>query len=272
MSRIGRLLPPFAAGRRTYSFFSSKPGGGRYFNSAKPAKVIATPSSASSPSTSASQSQSTAGSSTASNAPDGSVADELQSATKAGPEQLAENSPIVPSPDAHALAPALSPPHPSLKPHELTLHHFFSLHRPYLLINQPTSALFESAPPPKTAASSTTPPASLGTIDDPPVASPEADADSARQLGRALVMNRVGNAVDWEHALSRLGLQEMKDPVPPVPAGLSLDSTKRKRRKKMKKHKCVVLFNLIFNSVLRMYAIKAEEEAKGMQISRVLHS
>lgn len=128
-----------------------------------------------------------------------------------------------------------SPLHPSLKPHELVLHKFFSLHRPYLLINQPSSILFESAPPslPTASTSRAFPP--LGTIDNPPEASPEADADAARQLGRALVLNRVGNIVDWNQALSRLQINDNALPLPPT--GVTLDSTKRKRRKKMKQHK-----------------------------------
>ena len=97
--------------------------------------------------------------------------------------------------------------------------------------------LFESAPPPQPTSSQ--PPASLGTIDDPPVASPEADADSARQIGRAMVLNRVGNTVDWNGTLARLGLQGEAVPLPCDTARIDLDSTKRKRRKKMKKHKYV---------------------------------
>ena len=82
----------------------------------------------------------------------------------------------------------------------------------------------------------------LGTIDDPPEASPESDADAARQLARALVANRVGAALTWEATLKRLGLDvaaEHEEEVCQAQAefDMYMDSTKRKRRRKMKKHK-----------------------------------
>ncbi|KAH8117317.1 hypothetical protein DFH11DRAFT_1574370 [Phellopilus nigrolimitatus] len=240
MSRLGRLLPSIAAARRPYSIFSSKPGGGRYFNSAKPPKVIASTTSKANPSTSASTSN--AGTPAKPEATDGKITDDLSSSSQQPTVPDARRL-FAPANAFSSAAPPLSdfmplPPHPTLKPNELTLHRFFALHRPCLLLNQPTSALFESVPPlPSTPSTFAAPPASLGTIDDPPVASPEADAEAARQLSRTLVMNRVGNTVDWEGALARLGLHEVKEPTPPVPLGISMDSTKRKRRKKMKKHK-----------------------------------
>lgn len=98
--------------------------------------------------------------------------------------------------------------------------------------------IFESQPEAGTVAAGP-PNTTLGTIDDPPEASPEADADTARQLSRALVVNRVGNSVDWEAALQRLGLdvQDSAFMMDIGDSGIALDSTKRKRRKKMKKHK-----------------------------------
>lgn len=127
--------------------------------------------------------------------------------------------------------------HPTLKPHELKLHHFFSLHRPYLLLDQSVSKLFESHPTGKASLADNTQNALLGTIDDPPEASPEADADAARQLSRALVVNRVGNTVNWDQTLSRLGLHVEREAPAVENVRIDLDSTKRKRRSKMKKHK-----------------------------------
>lgn len=247
MSRLGRLLPSIAAARRSYSIFSSKSGGGRYFNSAKPSKVIAPSTSKATPASSAGTNN--ASSSAAPEPSDSKLTEDLSasSSQQAAPEArhpFASHNAFSSGP-ATAASPltdfAPSSPHPSLKPSDLVLHRFFALHRPCLLLNQPTAALFESAPP-APSASTSKPPASLGTIDDPPVASPEADADAARQLSRALVMNRVGNLADWEEAMGRLGLHEVKEPVPPVPAGISMDSVKRKRRKKMKKHKYAPTF------------------------------
>lgn len=229
MSRLGRLLPSLAAGRRTYSFFSSKPGGGRYFNSAKPPKAVtqAGSSSAVKPPT---VDATTATSET--QAQDGSSDLPSQSAKAEDGDALASTPPLNFAPH---------PPHPALKHHDFKLHHFFAMHRPYLLINQPTSVLFES--PPQAASSSAPTPATFGTIDDPPEASPDADADAARQLSRALVINRVGNSVDWDETLRRLGLDVEKEPLPmldpsvPMHGGISMDSVKRKRRRKMNKHK-----------------------------------
>ncbi|KAI5122051.1 hypothetical protein M0805_006035 [Coniferiporia weirii] len=241
MSRLSRLLPPVAAARRTYSIFSSKSGGGRYFNSAKPTKAI-TSSTAAKPNPSPGASTSHAGSAASPEAPDAKSADGV-SVPQQQQSMTDARHPFVP-PNTLAAASGVSmmdfaafSPHPTLKPNELMLHRFFAMHRPCLLLNQPTSSLFVSAPLLPTAEATAVPPAPLGTIDDPPVASPEADANAARRLSRSLVMNRVGNLVDWEGTLARLGLHEMKEPVPPMPAGIGMDSTKRKRRKKMKKHK-----------------------------------
>jgi len=72
----------------------------------------------------------------------------------------------------------------------------------------------------------------------------DADGEAARQLTRALSMTRIGATVAWESTLQRLGVdveaaandlrttewnQEWED--------ILADSTKRKRRRKMKKHK-----------------------------------
>ena len=117
-------------------------------------------------------------------------------------------------------------------------------------MNQSTSALFESAPEASPNADAESPFAvahasTIGTIDNPPVATAEADADAARQLSRALVVNRVGNLVDWQETLARLGLEEANDSLLAAETSIvNMDSTKRKRRKKMKKHKYVATCSL----------------------------
>ncbi|KAL5490273.1 hypothetical protein ACEPAI_5106 [Sanghuangporus weigelae] len=243
MSRLGRLVQPIAASRRFYSIFSSKSRGGRYFNSSKSPKVIAPSTSKPTPTASASASSSSPSEGSDSNsAEDVGTSLSQRNTTEAHHPYPPHNSqPSVPVMLSPSIDFVPTRPHPSIKPNELVLHRFFALHRPCLLLNQPATALFESAPTESSAPSSasgfTAPPTPLGTIDDPPMASPEADADAARQLSRALVMNRVGNLTDWENVLARMGLHEATEPVPPVPLGVSLDSTKRKRRKKMKKHK-----------------------------------
>ena len=90
-------------------------------------------------------------------------------------------------------------------------------------------------------------------LEDPPEATPEADADAARLLNRALVVNRLGGTVSWEETLAKLGVveertslaemgMEARDVVNMDVSMMNafdayMDSTQRKRRKKMKKHK-----------------------------------
>jgi len=90
-------------------------------------------------------------------------------------------------------------------------------------------------------------------LEDPPEATPEADADAARLLNRALVVNRLGGTVSWEETLAKLGVVEERMSLAEMGMGARdvvgmdvsmmdafdayMDSTKRKRRKKMKKHK-----------------------------------
>jgi hypothetical protein len=56
-------------------------------------------------------------------------------------------------------------------------------------------------------------------------------------------MNAVSSAVSWDATLRRLGLHPAENIAAATVEGqglaIELDSTKRKRRKKMKKHKCV---------------------------------
>jgi hypothetical protein len=85
-------------------------------------------------------------------------------------------------------------------------------------------------------------------LDEFPEASVDADAAAARQLTRALTINHAGATVAWENTLRRLGLDVNKDAERvnlqqqwnKEWQEVMLDSTKRKRRKKMKKHKLVV--------------------------------
>lgn len=70
----------------------------------------------------------------------------------------------------------------------------------------------------------------------------DADADAARQLARAIAMNRVSSVVDWNETLARLGDKEAIESLDAgigaaAGASVEMDSTKRKRRKKMTKHR-----------------------------------
>jgi hypothetical protein len=94
-------------------------------------------------------------------------------------------------------------------------------------------SVFDASPAPTLLTHPSEAPASTATSPLEPSEEPsmEADAHTARELSHALVVNRVGAAVDFDAVLRRLGLETGTD------LQVYLDSTKRKRRSKMKKHK-----------------------------------
>ncbi|TBU35690.1 hypothetical protein BD311DRAFT_707914 [Dichomitus squalens] len=232
MSVLAHLLRPAAGARRAYSVFS-KPGGGGYFNSSRSPKV-APPSSKAKVDSSSSTNADTTSPSTKEDTP----------SMTAGSSPSGETM-HAPSSYTYTTSSSFSPVHPRISSQDLKLHEFFSLHRPLLTISQPPSSLFESYssvfpmhptnPPPETASFSSMEGESME-------ASPEADADAARQLARAMVVNRIGASIAWEEALKRLGLDVTSGRAEEVSLAeaefeMYMDSTKRKRRKKMKKHK-----------------------------------
>lgn len=232
MSTFSTFLRPLPTARRAYSVFT-KPGGGRYFNSAKSLQAT-------------NNKTKVDGSSTASNGEASSNGSVVEEATSSQPvpslTNEAASSIVTPSLGVNFSSLAALP---AVNPHDLKLHQFFSLHRPLLNIGHPGSSIFDpsSQPfvfPPEAKAEA----AHAGTIDDPPEASPESDADAARQLARALVVNKIGAAMHWEEVLQKLGLDETTRRAEEVSLAeaefdMYMDSTKRKRRRKMKKHKCV---------------------------------
>lgn len=265
MSLLPRILPQLPATRRAYSsFFSSKPGGGRYFNSAKPSKSAVVASGK------AKANHTKNDDVVNGNNGHGNGVSKMKSGGVEEPSRAQPASTTVPSNDSASEAEPSSsdtsstfssstpfgkqftiPSHPVMTPQEYKLHQFFSLHRPLLLHALPTSAIFETPSQslwaqPSTSGDGILPaPTNLGTFDNPPEASPDADADAARQLARALVMNRVGASISWENTLSKLGVTgedaEGKAALAKEWARdwetIHADSTKRKRKKKMKKHK-----------------------------------
>ncbi|KAG1756416.1 uncharacterized protein EDB91DRAFT_13675 [Suillus paluster] len=255
MSFLPRLFKPPAANCRAYSsFFSSKPGGGRYFNSTKPPKPVVSSGRAKvdNGNTSVASSDGTSSSSSG----NGSVkmkVDENPSIPASNAVDASRSTPSLPFTSHSAFASQFNHHvHPTISSQDFNLHQFFSLHRPLLLLSQPPSTIFESAPQdtplfqspeeiPKTQLQSE----QFPSFDDPPESSFETDADAARQLGHALVMNRVGGMVSWHNTLARLGLGGESAEGSAINAKESAqewvtihaDSTKRKKRKKMKKHK-----------------------------------
>lgn len=278
MATLARYLP---ATRRQYSsFFSSKPGGGRYFNSAKPPKsVVPNGRSGTNPSNSSTTPKTTSQASAESS-------ESLQDSTNlSGGNGSASNrsnqmrstkgdeapTSAAPPTTSNPLATKATPPmiqsnthhasHPVVSAKDFKLHQFFSLHRPLLLLSDPP-AIFQSAPStgplftrntpgPIAASDALNDPHSLlftgqaTSPDDTVDASIDADAEAARQLTRALTMSRAGSTIDWENTLKTLGLDvsmekdrvDLKEQMDREWEDVLMDSTQRKRRKKMKKHK-----------------------------------
>ena len=272
-----RLHPIAARGRACYSFFSNKAGGRRSFSAPKPPKSVGSPTTTSkdpSPSSETSSGDGLNTNTTCSSpgaSPSNPAADhkimqvsDQPSSSSSKPSSSHDSSDaqkIAGTTSELSPAPAFPLYHPPIDSKGFKLHQFFSLHRPLLLVSHPTSTLFDqpaSLPPTNPFASlfSTTDPDTSGppvlpaTIDNPPEASPEADADAARHLARALVMNRVSGTVEWEATLRRLGIDvslEEDRAVSKVQCDkewkdIMMESTKRKRRSKMKKHKYVAAF------------------------------
>ncbi|KAJ3517408.1 hypothetical protein NLJ89_g525 [Agrocybe chaxingu] len=263
MSALRRFIYT-PASRRTYSYFSSKSGGGRYFNSAKAPKsaVVAAKNATVDPTNAEAQKENVQG------VPPNNGVPTLAEAQSTGPspQGLSSSSSAPPSSEASSSGapPTTSSftnvfaeitqnhiPHNVISAKDFKMHQFFSLHRPLLLISQPTS-IFRSIPPEyplfaplqSDAEKETQRRLALG-LDASPDPFIDADAEAARQLTRALTMSKAGPAISWEHALKTLGLDVSKDAdrvnlqqqFDREWEEVLLDSTKRKRRKKMKKHK-----------------------------------
>ncbi|KII89153.1 hypothetical protein PLICRDRAFT_53618 [Plicaturopsis crispa FD-325 SS-3] len=243
MSLFARFLhPPLpVTTHRAYSsFFSSKPGGGRYFNSSKPPKSIEKGEGGAGKKSNG-KINADDNSSTPPSLSTHEVAAQAQSATS--PPHLSQTK--MPFTSGYTVLPV----HPSVNAQDFKLHQFFSLHRPLLSLDHPASDIFAPSPPshPLFASSTTTANSRATqaplTLDNPPEATQEADEDAARVLARALVLNRVGGAIAWEDTLRRLGVDvdegrvELSKELEKEWNDIYMDSTKRKRRKKMKKHK-----------------------------------
>ncbi|EIW84934.1 hypothetical protein CONPUDRAFT_141735 [Coniophora puteana RWD-64-598 SS2] len=271
MSLLPRLARPSFIQRRAYSsYFSSKTGGGgggggRYFTSAKPpkpvvsgrggAKVESSSSPASkndasgSPTSQSNDSPNTA--QTGASEETAKVPTTLSSSD--GPTRAATASASKTSspPMSHQPQQLVIPPHISLSMNDLKTHQFFSLHRPMLLLQQPTSMVFDS-PDPSIPLFGNSPKEqklaqdlhSSSLFGEIPESSVESDADTARQLAHSMVLNRVGNAMSWQETLQRLGLDSAQsaDTISAKESAeewitIHADSTRRKKRTKMKKHK-----------------------------------
>ena len=224
MSVLAHLLRPAAGARRAYSAFS-KPGGGRFFVPAKHLKDAPSPSK------------------TNVDSSNGDAATPLKDDSASVSSGAAQTSDAPMTSPTFTLSPNYVPVHPHINAQDLKLHQFFSLHRPLLTLSQPPSSLFESHSTPFPVTANPAPEATkYGSLEESLEASPEADADAARQLARAMVVNRIGASLAWEETLKRLGLDVTTGRAEEVSMAeaefeMYMDSTKRKRRKKMKKHK-----------------------------------
>jgi len=262
------------ASRRSYSYFSSKSGGGRYFNSAKSPKsaVVAAKPNKADPSPDSPQDNVQTGVPPNPNGMSLSASNPIADPTAhpspnapagSGPADASRegssNNASTPQSSTNSLANAfaefsqshLQHQHQTISPKDFKMHQFFSLHRPLLLIGQPAS-IFRPVPPnhPLIGAlpSETEMANAQKRLDGAYMDSfidADADAEAARQLTRALTMSKAGSTVSWEDTLKNLGLDVSKDmdrvnlqqQFEKEWEDVMMDSTKRKRRKKMKKHK-----------------------------------
>lgn len=247
MSAFYRLLQ-VPASRRTYSsFFSSKSGGGRYFNSSKKTATVALKNNANvDPSEAQKEGVQSGPANQSAGASQNPIAD---AQTASGSASTDESSKTV-TPQTNAFAELSNNslmPQLFITPKDFTTHQFFSLHRPLLLISDPTS-IFRPVPPNHSIFDPLQlPTAQQNPFGSDPASEPsiDADAEAARQLTRALTMNKAGATVSWEETLKYLGLDVAKDAdrvnlqqqFDKDWQEVMMDSTKRKRRRKMKKHK-----------------------------------
>jgi hypothetical protein len=224
--------------RRAFSFFShSGTIGGRFFTSARPPRIIAAASSPGGSNDGGSSQPKTTDSKTAT-AADGQTAptSTAPDAAKLAVESEAPVSvaPVPPTPEL-AGASQLSfdgwgvTHHPTPSTQDFRLHQFFSLGRPLLGLNQPGASVFDAVSSTAFLAHAKSAESTLEGS-EAEESSAEADAHTARQLSHAIVMNRVGSAIAFDAALARLGLDT-------TDLAVQMDSVKRKRRSKMKKHK-----------------------------------
>jgi len=249
MSAFSRLLL-VPASRRTYSsFFSSKSG--RYFNSTKKSATVALKNKVNveQPDTQKEGAQSGPANNQNAGASQNPIADAQPSQTASGSASTGE-SPNTVKPQSNPFAELSNDslmPQLFITPKDFRTHQFFSLHRPLLLISHPTS-IFRPVPPNHSIFD----PLQLPTAQENPLGfdpasepSVDADAEAARQLTRALTMNKAGATVSWEDTLKYLGLDvtqeadrvNLQQQFDKEWQEVMMDSTKRKRRKKMKKHK-----------------------------------
>jgi hypothetical protein len=250
MSAFSRLLH-VPASRRTYSsFFSSKSGGGRYFNSTKKNATVALKNNANvDPSEAKKESVQSGPANQDTGATQNPIADAQPSQTASGSASTDE-SPKTVTPHTNAFAERSNNslmPQLFITPKDFQTHQFFSLHRPLLLISHPAS-IFRPVLPnhsifdPLQSSTAQQNPLGFDPSSEPSV---DADAEAARQLTRALTMNKAGATVSWEDTLKHLGLDvtqeadrvNLQQQFDKDWREVMMDSTKRKRRKKMKKHK-----------------------------------
>lgn len=271
MSALGHLIHRSSVARRSYSSF----GGGRFFNSSKPPKtpVVAAKNksntSESSPKDSATKTSSTTNSvnssnlnPSSSNAKPPSDATSSQPSTDEGFRQPSMSSSAYLG--THSTNSYHGPfnPHPFVNTKDFKIHQFFSLHRPLLLISNPPSMF---TPPPASAPllrSSSLDSLTSKTIGGD-VLSPspsgvlnldgtygynvnvDEDVETARQLHYVITKNRVGAVAEWETVLKKMGLDmsqdaervQLREQMDKEWEEVLMDSVKRKRKKKMKKHK-----------------------------------
>jgi hypothetical protein len=272
MSALGRLISRSSVARRSYSSF----GGGRYFNSSKPPKtpVVAAKNksdTAEGSSKDAAANTPSAAQTANSSNPNSSSNNAKATTSATSPEPSNDQGLRKPSisPSAYLGTPPTTDPyhnylgpHPNVNAKDFKIHQFFSLHRPLLLISNPqtvftppsnSTPLFRSSILDSVGAEKIDgdrlPPAPSGVLNLDGTygynANVDEDAETARQLHYAMTMHRVASVATWEETLKNMGLDvsqdaervQLREQMDKEWEEVMMDSVKRKRKKKMKKHK-----------------------------------
>jgi len=226
--------------KRPYSFFSSKGSGNgsRYFtgnsnsgSSKAVGGVVGGKEVASKPVASSAVNASPAPSPQAVGVENGTAPSKDEQATKAAPTSSSSTPPMA------ELAPPM--PHPTLTTRTLSLHNFFSLHRPLLLLSNPASSLFDQ---PSLALTSRQQDDIAREEEREEREEVESESSAAVLLLHSQITSNLSPRLSFNDVLARLGskeeIQMQRSIEEEIRKGaILLDSVKRKRKKKMSRHK-----------------------------------
>jgi len=96
----------------------------------------------------------------------------------------------------------------------------------------------------------------------------EREAEAARWLTRSLFVHRVGGEMVWAEQLKAWGDAQANGVVHAVKRMVKMDSTKRKRKRKMSRHKCVSAIHTLCENMLTK-ALRFKKRRKAQRAERM---